>query len=125
VHALATGETDGYYADYAPDSARHLYRALTSGYVYQGEPSPFRDGEVRGELSSGLPPSAFINFLQNHDQIGNRAFGERLSTLIDAKKLEVVTALLMLSPFTPLIFMGEEWAERRPFLYFTDFDGEL
>jgi maltooligosyltrehalose trehalohydrolase len=80
---------------------------------------------VRGEPSSGLPPSAFINFLQNHDQIGNRAFGERLSTLIDAKKLEVVTALLMLSPFTPLIFMGEEWAERRPFLYFTDFDGEL
>jgi malto-oligosyltrehalose trehalohydrolase len=125
VHALATDETDGYYADYAPDSARHLYRALTSGYVYQGEPSPFRDGEVRGEPSSGLPPSAFINFLQNHDQIGNRAFGERLSTLIDAKKLEVVTALLMLSPFTPLIFMGEEWAERRPFLYFTDFDGEL
>ena len=125
VHAMATGESDGYYADYHSDCARHLCRALTEGYVYQGEPSPFREGETRGEPSSGLPPAAFVNFLQNHDQIGNRAFGERLSTLIGAEELEVLTALLLLSPFTPLIFMGDEWAERRPFLYFTDFDGEL
>ncbi|MET1046215.1 MAG: malto-oligosyltrehalose trehalohydrolase, partial [Hyphomicrobium sp.] len=125
VHALATDESDGYYADYAPDAARHLARALTEGYVYQGEPSPFRDGELRGEPSRGLPPSAFVNFLQNHDQIGNRAFGERLATLIDEADLEILTALLLLSPFTPLIFMGEEWAEHRPFLYFTDFDGDL
>jgi maltooligosyltrehalose trehalohydrolase len=125
VHALATGESDGYYIDYAPDAARNLCRALSEGYVYQGEPSPFRDGELRGEPSNDLPPSAFVNFLQNHDQIGNRAFGERLATLIDKDKLEVLTALLLLSPFTPLIFMGEEWSEQRPFLYFTDFDGEL
>jgi malto-oligosyltrehalose trehalohydrolase len=125
VHSLATGEDDGYYVDYADDATRHLLRALTEGYVYQGEPSPFRDGEARGERSNGLPASAFVNFLQNHDQIGNRAFGERLSTLIDAESLDVLTALLMLSPFTPLIFMGDEWAERRPFLYFTDFDGDL
>jgi maltooligosyltrehalose trehalohydrolase len=125
VHTMATEESDGYYADYHADAARHLCRALTEGYVYQGEPSPFRDGERRGERSSGLPPAAFVNFLQNHDQIGNRAFGERLSTLIGKEELEVLTALLMLSPFTPLLFMGDEWAETRPFLYFTDFDGDL
>jgi maltooligosyltrehalose trehalohydrolase len=125
VHTLATGEGDGYYVDYHPDAAQHLCRALTEGYIYQGEPSPFRDGEKRGEPSRGLPPSAFVNFLQNHDQIGNRAFGERLTTLIQADDFELLTALLMLSPFTPLIFMGDEWAERRSFLYFTDFDGEL
>jgi malto-oligosyltrehalose trehalohydrolase len=125
VHTMATGESDGYYADYHADAARHLCRALTQGYVYQGEPSPFRDGERRGEPSSGLPPAAFVNFLQNHDQIGNRAFGERLSTLIGSEELEVLTALLLLSPFTPLLFMGEEWADKRPFLYFTDFDGDL
>jgi malto-oligosyltrehalose trehalohydrolase len=125
VHTMATEESDGYYTDYHADAARHLCRALTQGYVYQGEPSPFRDGERRGEPSSGLPPAAFVNFLQNHDQIGNRAFGERLSTLIGPEELEVLTALLLLSPFTPLLFMGEEWAEKRPFLYFTDFDGDL
>jgi malto-oligosyltrehalose trehalohydrolase len=125
VHTLVTGESDGYYADYAPDAARHLCRALTEGYVYQGEPSVFREGEPRGQPSSTLPPSAFINFLQNHDQIGNRAFGDRLASLVTSETLDVVTALLLLSPFTPLMFMGDEWAERRAFLYFTDFDGEL
>jgi malto-oligosyltrehalose trehalohydrolase len=125
VHALVTGESDGYYADYATEASRHLCRALTEGYVYQGEPSPFRDNAPRGEPSNALPPSAFVNFLQNHDQIGNRAFGERLATLVSGETLDVLTALLLLSPFTPLLFMGDEWAERRPFLYFTDFDGEL
>jgi maltooligosyltrehalose trehalohydrolase len=125
VHALATGESDGYYMDYADDAEAHLCTALTEGFVYQGQASPFRDGEHRGEPSNVLPPSAFVNFLQNHDQIGNRAFGERLSTLIDGDALDALLALLLLSPFTPLFFMGDEWGETRPFLYFTDFDGEL
>jgi maltooligosyltrehalose trehalohydrolase len=125
VHALATGESDGYYMDYADDAEGHLCTALTEGFVYQGQASPFRDGEHRGEPSNGLPPSAFVNFLQNHDQIGNRAFGERLLTLVDGDALDALLALLLLSPFTPLFFMGDEWGETRPVLYFTDFDGEL
>ncbi len=72
-----------------------------------------------------MPPSAFVNFLQNHDQIGNRAFGERLATLTDATTVELLTATLLLAPHTPLLFMGEEWGERRPFCYFTDFAGDL
>lgn len=125
VHTIVTGESEGYYGDYALDGAQRLSRALTEGYVYQGEASVFREGEPRGERSNILPPSAFVNFLQNHDQIGNRAFGERLASLVTAETLEVLTALLLLTPFTPLMFMGDEWAEHRPFLYFTDFEGEL
>jgi maltooligosyltrehalose trehalohydrolase len=102
-----------------------LARSLAEGYIYQGEPSPFRDGEKRGEPSAGLPPSAFVDCLQNHDQAGNRAFGERLSTLAEPEAIEALTAILLLGPQTPLLFMGEEWGETRPFLFFTDFQGEL
>jgi len=125
AHAIATGEDIGYYADYADRPVAHLARALASGYVYQGEPSPFRDGRTRGESSAHLPPSAFVNFLQNHDQIGNRAFNERLAELAEPRTLEALLAVLLLAPQIPLLFMGEEWGETRSFGFFTDFHGEL
>ncbi len=126
LHVLLTGETQGYYEDYAQEPARKLARALTDGFIYQGEPSPFRSGHARGSCTNGLKPSAFISFLQNHDQIGNRAFGERLTVLTEPRKLEAAIALLLLSPQIPLLFMGEEAGAREPFLYFTDYrDREL
>lgn len=125
IHVIATGEPDGYYRDYTDDPIAKLARSLAEGYVYQGEPSPFRDSARRGEPSAGLSPLAFIDFLQNHDQVGNRAFGERLACLTSPETLDALTAILLLSPHTPLLFMGEEWGETRPFCYFTDFHGEL
>ena len=123
-HVLATGERDGYYVAYADAPARHLARCLAEGFAYQGEVSPFSD-EPRGEPSAHLPPACFVDFLQNHDQIGNRAFGERLVTLTDEKRLKVLTAIHLLAPSPPLLFMGEEWGCRQPFLYFCDYEGEL
>ena len=78
---LLTGESQGYYEDYADRPADRLARCLREGFIYQGEPSPYRGGNPRGTASSALPPTAFVLFLQNHDQIGNRAFGERLTRL--------------------------------------------
>ncbi|HET9148266.1 MAG TPA: malto-oligosyltrehalose trehalohydrolase [Acetobacteraceae bacterium] len=118
-HVLLTGEHEGYYEDY-PKAAAQLARCLSEGFAYQGEPSQHRDGEPRGEKSAHLPPSDFVIFLQNHDQIGNRAFGDRLSTLADPAALRAATLVLLLSPQIPLLFMGQEWGEKRPFLYFTD-----
>ena len=123
-HVLATGESDGYYAAYADAPAKHLARCLAEGYAYQGEVSPF-SGEPRGEPSGHLPPSAFVDFLQNHDQVGNRALGERLISLSEEKPLRALTAILLLAPSPPLLFMGEEWGCRQPFLFFCDFEGEL
>lgn len=125
AHVLATGEAEGYYMDYPPDTAAQMARGLASGYVYQGELSTFLHDNPRGEPSAHLPPVAFINFLQNHDQIGNRAFGERLSTLAAPGVIDTLTAILLLSPQIPMLFMGEEWGETRPFLFFTDLHGEL
>jgi malto-oligosyltrehalose trehalohydrolase len=123
-HVLATGESDGYYAAYADAPARHLARCLAEGFAYQGERSPFT-GEPRGEASRHLPPAAFVDFMQNHDQIGNRAHGERLASLADESKLRVLSTIVLLSPSPPLLFMGEEWGCHQPFLFFCDFDGEL
>jgi maltooligosyltrehalose trehalohydrolase len=123
-HVLATGETDGYYVAYADAPARHLARCLAEGFAYQGEVSPFSK-EHRGEPSAHLPPPCFVDFLQNHDQIGNRAMGERLSVLSDEKILKALSAIQLLAPSPPLLFMGEEWGCRQPFLFFCDFDGEL
>jgi maltooligosyltrehalose trehalohydrolase len=125
VHVLLTAEQDGYYCDYAQDTGAKLARALAEGYVYQGEKSAFRDGRRRGEPSAALPSSAFVNFVQNHDQIGNRALGERLTGLIEPRAMEAGLALLLLAPQVPLLFMGEEWGETRPFLYFCDFHDAL
>lgn len=124
-HVLLTGEAEGYYLDYADDPGRHLARCLSEGFAYQGEPSRYRRGEKRGEPSAGLPPTAFVNFLQNHDQIGNRALGERLSSLAPPAALRAAVAVLLLAPSPPLLFMGEEWAAPEPFLFFCDFGPEL
>jgi maltooligosyltrehalose trehalohydrolase len=123
-HVLATGESDGYYAAYSDAPAKHLARCLAEGFAYQGEVSPFSH-EPRGEKSSHLPPKCFVDFLQNHDQIGNRALGERLLVLSDEKKLKALSAIHLLAPSPPLIYMGEEWGCRQPFLFFCDFEGEL
>ena len=123
-HVLATGEDDGYYIAYSDAPAKHLARCLAEGFAYQGEVSRFT-GEPRGEGSAHLPPRCFVDFLQNHDQIGNRALGERLLSLATEKKLRVLSAIQLLAPSPPLLFMGEEWGCRQPFLFFCDFDGEL
>jgi len=125
AHVLATGETEGYYIDYAQDAITDMATALGQGFVAQGRPSPYLNGKPRGQPSAHLPPSAFVNFIQNHDQIGNRAFGERLTMLAEPEAVVVLTALLLLSPPIPLVFMGEEWGETRPFQFFCDFHGEL
>jgi maltooligosyltrehalose trehalohydrolase len=124
-HVLLTGETDGYYRDYADRPAWRLARTLAEGFGYQGEPSPNRGGEPRGEPSTHLPPEAFVHFLQNHDQVGNRALGERLSLLAKEGPLRLAAATLCLAPSIPLIFMGEEFGATTPFLYFCDYRGEL
>jgi maltooligosyltrehalose trehalohydrolase len=125
LHALLTGEREGYYEDYADRPAERLARCLREGFIYQGEPSPYRGGNKRGTPSAGLPPTAFVLFLQNHDQIGNRAFGDRLTRLAHPQALEAAIALLLLCPQIPLVFMGEEIASTAPFLFFTEHGAEL
>ncbi len=125
AHVLLTGETDGYYGDYADDPGRHMARCLTAGFAYQGEPSPHRGGERRGEKSDDLPPMSFVAFLQNHDQVGNRAFGERLTRLAPPEALRAAAAMLLLAPSPPLLFMGEEWAALEPFPFFCDLGPDL
>jgi maltooligosyltrehalose trehalohydrolase len=118
LHVLLTGEESGYYSAYAQAPAEKLARCLQQGFVYQGEVSPY-SGEPRGEPSADLPPTAFVNFLQNHDQIGNRAFGERLTVLAHPMALHAAQALILLAPQVPMLFMGEEFCAVQPFLYFT------
>jgi malto-oligosyltrehalose trehalohydrolase len=123
-HAWLTGEGFGYYGDYQ-DSARHIARAMAEGLAYQGEPSPHRGGAKRGEPSRELSPLAFVDFLQNHDQIGNRALGERLTSLTPPAMVEAALTILLLSPSPPLLFMGEEWGSQKPFPFFCAFTGDL
>jgi malto-oligosyltrehalose trehalohydrolase len=125
LHVLATGETGGYYLDYTERPAWQLGRCLTEGFAYQGDPSPYRAGKRRGEASRDLPPTAFVSFLQNHDQIGNRAFGERITRLASPEAVRAVTAILLLAPSPPLLFMGQEWGADEPFPFFCDFGPEL
>ncbi len=125
LHVLLTGETSSYYQDFADQPARRLARCLAEGFVYQGEGSPNHDGRPRGAPSRHLPPTAFVSFLQNHDQVGNRALGERLTALVAAERLRAAMGLLLLSPQIPMLFMGEESGSRTPFLFFTDFHDDL
>ena len=125
AHCIATREDAGYYEAFADDPVGHLARGLAEGFCFQGEAYAPWDGEPRGVPSAGQPPGAFVDFLQNHDQIGNRAFGERLTALADAQTVELLTAVLILNPQVPLFFMGEEFGETHPFLFFTDFHGDL
>jgi len=125
LHVLITGEKGGYYEDYAGEPARHLGRCLAEGFAYQGERSAHRGGRPRGEPSAALPPSAFVGFLQNHDQVGNRAMGDRITRIAPPEAVAAATAVLLLSPQPPLLFMGQEWGCEAPFPFFCDFDGEL
>ena len=124
-HVVLTGETDTYYEDYSENPANHLGRCLAEGFGYQGEASPYRKGVLRGEPSRELPPTRFVTFLQNHDQVGNRALGERITVLADPAALKAAMAVLLLAPSPPLIFMGEEFGATTPFLFFCDFGPNL
>jgi malto-oligosyltrehalose trehalohydrolase len=124
-HVWLTGETQGYYRDYVKSPIRDIARALGSGFVYQGEASMHRGGRLRGEPSGQLAPTAFVNFLQNHDQIGNRALGDRLESNVGAGAIEAALAITLLTPAIPMLFMGEEWGSKAPFPFFCDFEGDL
>ena len=123
LHTAATLESNGYYKEYKNDSEK-LGKALAEGFAYQGEVMGHK-GSPRGEPSSFLPPPAFIAFMQNHDQIGNRAFGERINRIASPEAVHAIAATYLLLPQTPMLFMGEEWGSPQPFPFFCDFDGEL
>jgi malto-oligosyltrehalose trehalohydrolase len=123
LHVAATGETSGYYADYQGDTAK-LGRALAEGFAFQGELMPYR-GRPRGQASQALPPAAFVAFIQNHDQIGNRAFGDRITQTASVAAVRAVAAVYLLLPQIPMLFMGEEWGAAQPFPFFCDFEPQL
>jgi maltooligosyltrehalose trehalohydrolase len=117
LHGALTGEQFGYYADFG--SLTDIAEALSGGYVYRGRYSPFRQ-RTHGRAPIGLPGRAFVGYLQNHDQIGNRARGERATHLMTPGRLRVGATLVLTAPFVPLLFQGEEWAASTPFPYFAD-----
>lgn len=125
LHVLITGDGAGYYRDFTAAPARLLARALAEGFAYQGEPSAHRGGAPRGESSAALPATAFVDFVQNHDQVGNRAFGERVAALAPEAAVRAAAAVIVLAPSIPMLFMGEEWAASTPFLFFADFGPDL
>jgi malto-oligosyltrehalose trehalohydrolase len=124
AHVALTGQTDGYYADYAERTAWRLARTFAEGFAYQGDRSALKNAP-RGEPSAHLELGSFVTFLQNHDQIGNRPFGDRLSAIAPAEAVRAGAALFLLAPTTPLVYMGEEWGASTPFLFFCDFEPEL
>jgi malto-oligosyltrehalose trehalohydrolase len=125
LHVILTGENDGYYEDYVENPHAMLCRCLAEGFAYQGDESAHQ-GSPRGERSAHLPPTAFVSFLQNHDQIGNRAFGERITAIARSPEaLRAAYAIFLLAPSPPMLFMGEEWQAPSPFIYFCDFEPEL
>ena len=121
VHRFFTGETDGYYADFR--GLTDVATALRDGYVYHGQHSSHRDRR-HGRPPTGVAAHQLVVCAQNHDQIGNRAQGERLSMMLGVPQLKAIAALTLLSPFVPLLFQGEEWGASTPFLYFTDHENE-
>lgn len=120
VHVATTKEKGGIYGDFAARPYDKLCRSLATGFVYQGEPRPSRDFGSSGEPSEHLPPQRFVNFLHNHDQAGNRLRGERLRALIALPLFETLETILLLSPQTPLIFMGDDHGSANPFFFFSD-----
>ena len=117
LHAVLTGEHDGYYEDFG--TLADLGTALRQAYVYAGRYSRYRR-RTHGRLPAGIPGRAFLGYVQDHDQVGNRARGERISALLSPAMCKLAAALVLFSPFTPMLFAGEEWAASTPFLYFTD-----
>lgn len=122
---LVRGNIQGYFRDYAENPADHLGRCLTCGFDYQGEPSGFREGRSRGESTEGISLHRFIAFIQNHDQVANSPMGQRLTYFSTPSKVQAAVAVYLLSPATPMLFMGEEWAARQPFPFFCDLHEEL
>lgn len=116
VHSLLTGESSGYYADFG--SIADLTAVLSEGWLYFGQYSRYRRRR-HGNSPVGIAPERFVVCTQNHDQVGNRALGDRLSQIVDLDSLKLAAGIVLLSPFTPLLFMGEEYGEKRPFQYFT------
>ncbi|HUR17308.1 MAG TPA: malto-oligosyltrehalose trehalohydrolase [Acidimicrobiales bacterium] len=119
LHALLTGESDGYYRDFG--TLAQLATSLEAAYVYAGGYSAYRDRR-HGRPVGDLPAHRFVGYLQNHDQVGNRAVGERSSALLSAGRMKVAAALVLAAPFVPMLFQGEEWGATTPFQYFTDHD---
>jgi len=123
IRVTLTHERQGYYADFEP-SAAGVAAVINRGWLYTGQRRP-SNGRARGGPADELPASAFVYCIQNHDQIGNRALGDRLSSRVSAEAYRAASLLLLFLPMTPLLFMGQEWGARTPFLYFTDHDAEL
>jgi maltooligosyltrehalose trehalohydrolase len=123
LHTAATLESHSYYQDYVGNTEM-LGRAMAEGFAFQGQRMESIERE-RGEPSAQLPPVAFVAFMQNHDQIGNRAFGDRISAIATSETVQAIAAAYLLLPQIPMLFMGEEWGTRRPFSFFCDFPGEL
>src|SRR5690606_21187866 len=115
VHAILTGEKQGYYSDYG--KMEYLAKAFTQGFVYDGIYSEFRKRKV-GNNPSHIKTSKFVVCIQNHDQVGNRMLGERLTALVNFEKLKLAAGIMLVAPFVPMLFMGEEFAEENPFQYF-------
>lgn len=129
-HVLATGEETGYYKDFTEETSsrsclEHLGRSLAEGYSFQGEHSTYWGEKDRGTPSAHLPPTSFIAFTQNHDQVGNRAFGDRITTLAEEEAVRAIVAVVLLAPTIPMLFMGEEWGSRNDFYWFADFGDDL
>jgi maltooligosyltrehalose trehalohydrolase len=124
VRVALTGEQEAYLKNYT-GSAEELADILEHGWLYRGQVPPDHGGKPRGTECKHLPPSAFVYCISNHDQVGNRAFGERLSMAVDMAVYRAASALLCLAPYTPMLFQGQEWAASTPFLYFTDHHEEL
>jgi maltooligosyltrehalose trehalohydrolase len=121
LHSVITGETSGYYADFG--SMQQLAKALAKAFVYDGAYSPYRK-RPHGRPPTGLSAHHFLGYIQNHDQIGNRADGERISHLVNPGRAKIAAALVMTAPFIPMLFQGEEWAASSPFQYFTQHSDE-
>jgi len=122
LHTVLTGENNGYYEDFG--HLEQVAKALRRAYVYDGQYSKHRD-RVHGRPAEGLSGRRFFGYLQNHDQVGNRAAGERSSHLLSTERLKIGAALVMLSPFVPMLFQGEEWGATSPFLYFTSHEDKV
>jgi malto-oligosyltrehalose trehalohydrolase len=123
LHTAATSEDKGYYKEYLGDTEK-LGRALAEGFAFQGQTMTYR-GEKRGEPSAHLQADAFVTFIQNHDQIGNRAFGDRIGGIAKPEGVRAIASVYLLLPQIPMLFMGEEWSASQPFPFFCDFSGDL
>lgn len=126
LHSAVTGENTGYYKDFDNLASRRdkLGRALSEGFAYQGEFKP-QEGMARGQPSVGLPPTAFVTYMQNHDQIGNRIKGNRICTIASEDAVLAMASVYLLAPQIPMLFMGEEWGAEEPFPFFSDLPEDL